>query len=112
MKIKAFATTDSKETIEITGLTFWKDGTCYHELTEENFESFLEAVRGTMVIYDNECTAEMLRGKLSAFDQTPLYTNGHENVINIIRDDGLLLWSVFPQQMAIHRAFGLKMHIK
>lgn len=82
---------------EVTSISVWIDGRCGHQINDKSVSALLKEANksGKMQIYI--CDNMKLDGKIDAFDDTPLYTNGQFSVNELVYN-GTLVWSKFKQQ--------------
>lgn len=82
---------------EVTSISVWINGKCGHQVNDESVSVLLKEANksGKMQIYI--CDNKKLDGKIDAFGDTPLYTNGQLSVSELVYN-GTLVWSRFKQQ--------------
>lgn len=78
---------------EVTSISVWINGKCGHQVNDESVSALLKEAKesGKMQIYicDNK-----MDGKIDAFGNTPLYTNGQFSVNELVYN-GTVVWSRF-----------------
>lgn len=79
---------------EVLSISVWIDNKCDHSINDESVSALIKQANksGKMQIYI--CDNKRLDGKIDAFGDTPLYTNGQLNVDELIYN-GTVVWSRF-----------------